>query len=167
MVANLRIRPLGQGQDDSAVFDLFQRCADYVMLEEGQPPRLAKVNAFFTDIVPGGDLARAVKLGVERDGKLYGIADMGFGYPNPKDAYIGLLMLDPAVRDQGVGPRVLAHLSKVARERGAERLLVAVLQANPRGQAFWQREGFAMEKVFEPRAEDPVQHRRIRMTRAL
>ena len=31
----------------------------------------------------------------------------------------------------------------LARSRGAARLYLAVLDANPRGRAFWQREGFS------------------------
>ena len=109
----------------------------------GADPDDATVAAFFTDAPPGGDRATSVKLGVfDDDGTLAGIADLGFGFPEPDDAFLGLLLLDPAYRGQGNGARLLAEVKARARARGAPRLLVAVLDANPRGRAFWEREGF-------------------------
>jgi GNAT superfamily N-acetyltransferase len=167
MLENLSIRPLNLCDDRDAVFDLCKRAADYIQLEYGHVPEMATVEAFIADVVPGGDVAQSPKRGAEADGQLYGIADMGFGYPNADDAYIGLLLLDPAARGQGVGQRILAELTQLARARGVARQLVAVLEANPRGFAFWQRQGFVVEKLFEPALDDPLQHRRLRMVRAL
>jgi GNAT superfamily N-acetyltransferase len=167
MSAALVFRPLVWGRDDAAVLGLMQRARDYVQLEGGRAPDAAKVAAFFTDCVPGGDLAQAVKLGLEEAGQLCGVAEMSFGYPEAGDAYIGLVMLDAAARGRGLGKRAVAHLEAIARQRGATRMLVAVLKANPKGLAFWQREGFALEKVFPPQADDPLQHSRFRMTRAV
>jgi ribosomal protein S18 acetylase RimI-like enzyme len=167
MTENLRIRALARGADDAAVFDLFNRTSDYVVLEDGHAPTPAKVDEYFTEVVPGGNLAQAVRLGAEQDGRLIGIADMGFGYPNATDAYIGLLMFDASARGQGLGRKMLTELTAIAQARGATRQLVAVLEANPRGLAFWQRQGFTLERVFEPQVSDPLQHRRFRMTRPI
>ena len=98
---------------------------------------------------------------------LLGFIEMSFGYPDPKDAYIGLLMLDKAARGGGIGPQLLAEATWRARTNGARRQLVAVLAANPRGRAFWQREGFRPERDFPASADDPLAHARCRMTRDL
>ena len=62
---------------------------------------------------------------------------------------------------------MLATLMARARDRGAGRMLIAVLEANPRGKAFWQRNGFVPELCFPPRADVPMQHHRLRMTREI
>lgn len=163
----LRFRALLQSRDIPAVFDLMTRATDYVMLEDGTPPEQTRATAFFTDCVPGGDPLKSVKLGVMLENHLIGIADMGFGYPQPCDAYIGLLLLDPATRAQGIGTQTVAQLETLARLRGADRLLITVLKANPKGYAFWQHLGFADEKIFPPADDDPMRHIRLRMTRAI
>lgn len=161
------IRPLEAQRDAEAVLDLMIRGADYIRLEDGYGPDAARAEAFFTDTVPNGDPVDAVKIGFERDGRLLGIADMGFGYPEAADAYIGLLMLDSAMRGGGLGRRMLRHLENEAHRRGVNRMLVAVLKANPRGRAFWEREGFEAERWFAPAPDDPMKHERLRMVRAM
>jgi GNAT superfamily N-acetyltransferase len=96
--------------------------------------------------------------------RLIGILGVVFGYPDATDSYIGLLLLAPYARDRGVGGRALAHATTLGRARGSTRQLVAVLDNNPKGRAFWDREGFALEKSFPP-TED--RHTRHRMTRAI
>lgn len=137
------VRILDPVRDRAAVAGLYARAADYVRLESGADPDEATVSAFFTGTPPGGDPAASAKLGLfDADGALAGIADLGFGFPEPDDAFLGLLLLDPARRGHGLGPLLLAAAIARARARGAPRLLVAVLDANPRGRAFWEREGF-------------------------
>lgn len=161
------IAVLRQGPDDAAVLDLMVRAADYSLLEKGRPPVAADVPAFFASCVPGGDLAEAVKLGFWQDEVLLGVLEMSYGYPDPADAYIGLLMLDKAARGAGIGPQLLAEATVRARAKGAKRQLVAVLAANPKGRAFWQREGFRPERDFPASPDDPLGHARCRMTRDL
>ncbi len=139
---DVTVRALDPANDRDAVAALFARAADYVRLATGADPDAATVTDFFTDAPPGGDAAASAKLGLFTGETLAGIADLGFGFPEPGDAYLALLLLDPACRGLGLGPRLLAAVADRARARGAPRLLLAVLDANPRGRAFWEREGF-------------------------
>ncbi|SUU89284.1 acetyltransferase (GNAT) family protein [Aminobacter aminovorans] len=131
--------------DTSAVRDLYDRAADFVMLESGMAPSDATVAEFFSDCPPGSDLAASCKLGMFMpDGTLVAIADMAFGYPETGDAYVGLLLADQNCRGMGLGRIFLEQLSGIARARGASRQLIAVLDENTRGRAFWEREGFRL-----------------------
>ena len=38
---------------------------------------------------------------------LDGVASLAFGWPEPADAYLGLMLLDPQARGQGLGPHLL------------------------------------------------------------
>ena len=140
--AAIEIRRLDPAADAPAVRDFLERASDYILLETGERPDEATLRAFFDGAPPGGDLAASAKLGLFEEETLVAIADLGFGFPEPRDAYIGLLLVDPPRRGDGLGAALLAHLQHLARDRGAPRLYAAVLDANPRGLAFWERHGF-------------------------
>lgn len=74
--------------------------------------------------------------------RLSGVAEVSYGFPEPTDAYLGLMLLGPWAQGAGHGKVLLARAEALARGRGAPRLFLAVLEANPRGRAFWEREGF-------------------------
>ncbi len=136
------IRTLDPDRDSGALLDLYRRAADYLDLESGSQPSPQVVADYFRDAPPGGDPSKSLKLGLFEEERLLGAADLAFGYPEPRDAYLGLLMLARDARGQGVGPLFLRHVEEAARVRGATRLLLAVFEANPKARAFWEREGF-------------------------
>ena len=76
-----------------------------------------------------------------------GLAELSFGFPTPSDAYLGFMMFAPSARGAGLGRALLAHIEGLARAAGAESLYLAVLGVNPRGRAFWEREGFTATGV--------------------
>jgi ribosomal protein S18 acetylase RimI-like enzyme len=142
-----RIRLLVPGDDAAAVRDLYDRAADFIAMETGLVPNDATVAEFFADCPPGADVARSQKLGLfQPDGELVAISDLAFGYPEADDAYIGLLLIDQNCRGMGLGRAFLEHLVGLSQARNARRLLIAVLDENPRARAFWQREGFRLIK---------------------
>ncbi|MGB8814235.1 MAG: GNAT family N-acetyltransferase, partial [Paracoccaceae bacterium] len=53
-------------------------------------------------------------------------------------------------RGKGAGVTLLRHLEELARSGGARQLFLAVLDANPKGRAFWEREGFRLARVNGP-----------------
>lgn len=157
-----RIRRLS-ADDRSIIRGLFDRAADYVVMETGHPPEATASARFLDDCPPGGDVATSLKLGLfAPDGQLAAIADLAFGYPDPTDAYVGLLLIEPGSRGGGLGRIMLDHLVDAARMRGAERILAAVLDENSGGRAFWERAGFQLDKTiprFETGAKIHVLHR--------
>ena len=136
------IRPLDPLADLDAVAALYTRAADYWLLADRRPPDRQKACSLFTDRPPGCDPSLSHRLGLFRDGALVGVAELSFGFPQPADAYLGLMLLDPAARGSGSGVTLLAEIEARARAAHAPRLYLAVLHANPRGHAFWQRHGF-------------------------
>jgi GNAT superfamily N-acetyltransferase len=162
------IRRLDPDRHWGAVRDFYDGAADYVLLECGAEPDEATVLDFFEGVPPGGDLAASYKLGLFTvEGRLAGIADLGFGFPERRDAYIGLMLLDPAFRGAGLGRVFLDRMVTLARQRDAPRLLVAVLDDNPRARAFWERNGFRVVLTTAPVVRGRRMHVFHRMERRL
>ena len=133
------ILPLDPAADRAAILGLLTEARDYYHLWLGRDPVEADVEAMLTDGPPGCDPAASHRLGLWGDG-LEGVAELSFGYPTPEDAYLGLMILAPRARSKGQGAAFLAHIQSLA--QGCPRLYLAVLEANPRGRAFWERQGF-------------------------
>ena len=136
------IRELDPIHDLAALTVLQAEVQDYWLLADGHcdPPQRAA--EFFTDCPPGCDPAQSHHLGLFEGGQLSGIAELSFGFPDPGDAYLGLMLLAPRLRGKGAGVGFLAEAEVRARATGASVLYLAVLEANPRGRAFWERMGF-------------------------
>ena len=145
----MQIRRLDPQADRAMVDAFFLASADYVRLERDADPGPEVTEEFFTEAPPGCDPAQSLRLGLFDPG-LIGIAEMAFGYPTALDAFIGLMMIAPAARGKGAGRRLLRHLEQAARARGKQSLFVGVLDANPRGRAFWEREGFSLALANRP-----------------
>jgi ribosomal protein S18 acetylase RimI-like enzyme len=162
------IRALAAETDTAAVRDLFARAADYVLLETGQHPDDAQTIDFFTSAPPSVDPATSLRLGMFLpSGQLVAIADLAFGYPNPDDAYIGLMLIDPTHRGKRLGQQMLGHLFAGASASKARRILIAVLEDNPKAQRFWQKMGFVEDLRGPPIQMGRKTHVQIRMTRPL
>ncbi len=162
------IRPLHQNTDTAIVSDLFHRAADYVLLESGHPPGDAEVDDFFNGAPPGIDPSTSLHRGLfAPDGQLVAIAGAIFGFPNPNDAYLGLLLIDPAHRGKRLGQQMLDHICTAAKAKGATRLLIAVLEDNIKAHRFWSKMGFTEEMRGAPKQIGIKTHVQIRMTRPL
>jgi GNAT superfamily N-acetyltransferase len=64
-----------------------------------------------------------------------------------QEARLNSLWVDPAHRSSGVGALLLDEFRAWVREKGAPFALVTAYAANPRAQAFYQRQGFEPHTV--------------------
>lgn len=136
------IRDLSPDTDLAAVAALMDETADFWTLTEGAPAGPTAAADFFTDGPPNHDPARQRHLGLFVENRLSGIAELSFGFPEASAAYLGLMLLAPRIRGAGHGQTLLAHTETLARTAGATTLYLGVIEANPRGRAFWERHGF-------------------------
>ena len=133
--------------DRPRIAALVARAADYVRLETGRDPD----EAFIEENLSGPPMADIVAIdGYERaDGTLGGLQCACRGFYEPGDWYIGLLLLDPSERGRGIGR---AAVDMVKARDGSGTVRITVLDANPAGRRFWEREGFRHLKTVEPPA---------------
>jgi len=155
------IRKLHPVDDLAAVAVFLQEAADYWLLAEGAAPDGQAAADFFTDCPPGCDPAASHRLGLFAAGRLSGLAELSFGFPKAGDAYLGLMILAPRLRGAGQGPVLLAEVERLARAAGSPALFLGVIEANPRGRAFWERQGFRPTGVTRQDARN-VTHRMVK-----
>jgi GNAT superfamily N-acetyltransferase len=137
----MRIRELFPSET-ALVTQFYREAPDYWLLAKGRIDAQAQASDFFTDAPPNCDPATSDRLGLFLNQRLSGLAELSYGFPEPNDAYLGLMILGPWVQGAGHGKAFLAEVEARARARHAARLCLAVLDANPRARAFWLREGF-------------------------
>ncbi|MFN3844855.1 MAG: GNAT family N-acetyltransferase [Paracoccaceae bacterium] len=159
------IRALDLATDRDKITTLLAEAQDYYLLWKGRAPGADETDALFASSPPGCDPAASHRLGLYLDDSLSGVAELCFGFPKPDDAYLGLMILAPRVRSRGHGSAFLAHLENLARAAKASDLYLAVLEANPRGAAFWARHGFSRTGLF--RHDDATGHTLHRLVKPL
>ncbi|TRW98671.1 GNAT family N-acetyltransferase [Paracoccus sp. M683] len=142
-MTDLHIRPLDPVADLPLVTAFYADAPDFWLLAEGAAPGPAKAQEFFDDCPPGSDPEASHRLGLFLGDRLSGLAELSFAFPRPEDAYLGLMILGPWAQGAGNGRRFLAHVEALARQADCPSLYLGVLDRNPRGRAFWEREGFA------------------------
>jgi ribosomal protein S18 acetylase RimI-like enzyme len=139
----LTMRALNPRFDLPTVRAFYGEASDYWFLADRRPPGEAKAAEFFTDAPPGCDPAASQRLGLfPENARMGGVAVLSFGFPSAFDAYIDLLLIAPYLRGQGHGAAVVQALEDRARARGMRGMYLAVLAANPRGWAFWEKQGY-------------------------
>ncbi|PCJ04030.1 MAG: GNAT family N-acetyltransferase [Rhodobacteraceae bacterium] len=161
------IRPLDPVNDLDAVIDFYHHTADYWLMVGGRLPGAQKASDFFTDGPPGCDPLASARLGLFLKDELSGLAELSFGFPEVDAAYLGLMLLGTTARGLGHGTAFSSHVEDLARRAGAPRLYLAVLQANPRGRAFWTREGYVSAGLSRVDNSNGLEHVIIRLVKLL
>jgi GNAT superfamily N-acetyltransferase len=88
----------------------------------------------------------------EADGQLVGVGQRG---RRGADHVVYKLYVHPQHRGRGLGPRLLAALTRQL-PADADRLYIEHFAANDRAGAFYQREGFTVEQIEPSTTDDPA-----------
>jgi GNAT superfamily N-acetyltransferase len=139
-------------EDTAAVFDLFSRCAEFFLLQDGEPPTIWDAEELFTDVPASKQPEDQHIFGVWRQGRLDALAALLTDYPEPGDWYLGLLLVDPGLRQCGLGRQIYEWLDQWAADRGARRMRLGVLRDNGAALAFWHALGFRTLRTVGPRS---------------
>ena len=134
---------------------LCERCAEAIEQNTGLEPGLSLEQIL--GLPPGPsmaqDLAHALPpskgyedkflLGIfARPEELGGVLDVIRDYPTQGEWWLGVLMLDPARRGQGLGEGVCRAIERWAKDAGGHSLRLVVSAQNRRAHQFWQHLGF-------------------------
>ncbi len=131
----------GNGQ---AAQQLMERCADYAQLVTGLPVGDADGISLYLNVPEGWTPDDKLLIGLfqRQPELLIGVIDAVRGYPTPRTWYIGLFLLQPDRRGQGLGKALYTVFSSWAARHGAETIQLGIVEQNPRARRFWERLGF-------------------------
>jgi ribosomal protein S18 acetylase RimI-like enzyme len=132
-----------QAADQSELQTLLEKCADYTLLVTGSPPKPSAASSLLVDCPPGKTVEDKVVIGIsaEKQG-LMSVLDTIKDYPNPGDWWLGLLLIDPAHRNKGLGKQIYQSFEHWASQLGARRIFLGVVEENQKAARFWQSLGF-------------------------
>ena len=133
--------------DDAAQLQtLFDQCADFFIMTNGAPAKATAAAEEFTDVPEGKtpEDVRAWGLVDDRDrlaGTIIGVQ----GYPNSQTWWVGLMLLAPEQRGQGLGGSFYQAFEQWVAHQGYRFISLCAIAPNTVGRHFWQRLGF--EKI--------------------
>jgi RimJ/RimL family protein N-acetyltransferase len=137
--------------DLDLVIQLNKTCSEFFLFQNGLPPSEDDAREVFEQAPPQCDRAQKLPIGIFHSERLVGVLDVLRGYRTRSDWYIGFLFLTPSFRGQGFGTEIHSEFVSYARNAGAHRLLIAVLEANESARRFWLRLGYRKVKDYPPR----------------
>lgn len=110
-------------------------------------PSKEKVKEIFTALPPGKSYEDKFVLGIFKgSGKLIGVIDVVKNFTFDGEWIIGLLIIDPKERENGLGKSVHEALIAWAVKLGAKSFRVAAIEDNHRGIKFWSGLGYTKIK---------------------
>jgi GNAT superfamily N-acetyltransferase len=111
-----------------------------------------QVRLWWNETHLGAAVAGGLVVVAEADGQLVGVGQRGRRGP---DHVIYKLYLHPRYRGRGLGPRLLAALAGQL-PANADRLYIEHFVGNERAGAFYEREGFTVERTEPSPTGDPA-----------
>ena len=139
-------------EDIGAIKELFEKCLDYMLLVDGHAADPDGVKEDFQSIPPGKSLDDKFVFGIiDQQNDLVGYLDALRWYPDERTWWIGLLLLVPEARSQGLGQKVLHGFVEYVLASGAQAIMLGVVEENGLAYKFWNRMGFELERETGPR----------------
>ena len=150
-LADYTVRPLTP-DDIEQLQTLCDQRADYSLIVEGEPVSPTAAQELLLDGPPGKSLADKFVFGViNRRGEVVGVLEGMRDYPEECIWWIGLLLLAPTVRQQGIGHMVVDGFTGYVRSQNGRAVMLGVVADNRRAYQFWRRLGFEEVRTTEPR----------------
>jgi GNAT superfamily N-acetyltransferase len=111
-----------------------------------------QVRMWWNETHIGAAVANRLVVVAEADGQLVGVGQRG---RRGADHVVYKLYVHPGQRSRGLGPRLLDALTRQLPEN-ADRLYVEHFSANERAGSFYEREGFAVERIESSPTGNPA-----------
>lgn len=157
-MSSLSLRELsGTDQDLQDVQSVFDRTPGFMMRTSGRLPLPTDAEDTFAALPPG--LGRSTKhvFGVYLGDEIIGCVDLVRGFPNPRTAMLGLLILAQKSQAQGHGRVAYQKIEEFAMGwPEIETMRLAVLGTNQIVVPFWRKLKFIDTGIRKPYEDGPV-----------
>lgn len=148
---------------------LYEACADYFWLAEGEGPSVAAALDEFGHRPPGVPANAKFVFACADTGCSHWIAMIeGLrDYPRAGIWYLGLMLVDPGHRSKGLGSSLLADFEFLAADAGAAELRLCVFDSSPAALRFWQLNGFQFHRAVPAQTFGRRVHTRTELYKVL
>lgn len=147
-------RPLGP-PDMQTMQALFESCTDYFEATTGAAPQPDEAQRALVAGPPQKPVADKRVIGVfDAEGGLVGVIDSIIDWPDPGVWTMGMLLLDPKFRRQGLGVAALDAFEHWSQGSGAMRIRTAVVSGQAEGLGFLNARGYAEETRMKVKLGD-------------
>ncbi|MGB6168698.1 MAG: GNAT family N-acetyltransferase [Geitlerinemataceae cyanobacterium] len=155
-------------KDTHLLQGLYDRCAEFFILTDGLAPSPTAADEEFDD-VPEGKTAEDVYIFGLFDSRnnLLGEISAVRHYPDVQTWWIGLMMLDPEYRGQGLGADFFRGFEHWVSAQGISQISLVAIEANETGLQFWKRMGFEAIRKTPPRQYKAKTHAVYVLSRAI
>ena len=153
--------------DVGDVADLYARCTDYFMLQDGEPATPADALDLFRDVPEEKSAADQIVMGWRGENGLIAVAAVLRDYPSDGVWYFGFMIVDPAARGQGLGRSVYGMIEQWVADRGAQEIRLAVLEANETAERFWRSLSYRELRRVGPDTFKSRSHHRVELCRSM
>jgi len=139
-------------EDCESLQKLFDRCADYALIVEGEAVSPTAARETFQAVPPGRSVNDKFMYGLlDRQGNILGLLEGMRHYPDEAIWWIGLLLLAPEVRAQGLGRKLVQSFCEYVHAQKGTSIMLGVVEENRSAYHFWQGQGFELVRQSEPR----------------
>lgn len=133
--------------NQKSVRKLCEKCSDYYLLHDGVLPSKEDIDGIFTILPPNKNNEDKFVLGIYKsDYELVGIVDIVKDFPSGGEWILGLMLIEPDERGNGLGKIVHEALTKWAIKSRAKSFRVGVIEDNYKGIKFWSDLGYSKNK---------------------
>jgi RimJ/RimL family protein N-acetyltransferase len=155
--------------EDAVVLQkLYEQCTEFALLTDGHPPTPTAAREEF-DAVPDGKTTQDKYIfGLfAQQNDLIGMIESIRCYPDNQTWWLGLMMLSPEQRSQGLGTEFYRAFENWVSAQGLKQISLSVVEANELGLQFWRSLGFEVIRKTEPRQFGNKTHAVYVMSRAV
>ena len=139
-------------QQVEALQRLFEQCADFTLLVEGEEVNPNAAQEIFRSLPAGRSLRDKFLYGfLDRNGVIVGVLEGIQHYPDDSTWWIGLLLLAPEARGNGLGRKIIEAFSEYVYANQGAAIMLGVVEQNRAAYRFWQNLGFELVRQTEPR----------------
>lgn len=147
----------GTDQDLRDVQSVFDRAPGFMMRTSGRLPLPTDAEDTFAALPPGMEKVTKHVFGIHLGDEIIGCVDLIRGFPNPRTAMLGLLMLAQKSQGQGYGRQAYRQIEAIALTwPEIETMRLAVLGTNQIVVPFWRKMKFIDTGIRKPYEDGPV-----------
>ncbi len=122
---------------------LLEKCSDYLTFQDEEPVKLSEAQDLFKARPDGVVDKDKVIFGIFNDQKqLVGVFDLIKSFSGQRTLSLGLMLIDPVSRRQGIGNKAYNLLEEWAIYKQFNKVRLGVLFGNEKGLRFWKSMGY-------------------------